>query len=126
MNESGGGKPQINTSNLGITGNKIHKTPSENNKHIHQNRTNKFKGGTSSMNGHAFQTVTETSDLTHFINMLEVLEHHCTTQYNNDFSSIFKYPPDNSLLTIPITKKADKTFKNYAFQDAIYLHQLKQ
>ena len=60
-----------------------------------------------------------------FTKTLEVLQHHCTIQYNCNFSLIVKDPPDNVLLTFSIPKKPDKTSKNYEFENEIYPHQLK-
>ena len=78
-----------------------------------------------SMNGHIFQTVAETKDPARFTKTLEALEHHCTTQYESDFSSIFIDPPNNTLQVVPIPPKSYPPPKNYEFENIIYPHLLK-
>ena len=82
-----------------------------------------FKGETSDMNSHVFQTIDESKDATQYIKTLEALERYANKTYDVDMSSIFARPK-GVLPSIPLPKTPDASAAQ-VYKD-LYSHEIKQ
>ena len=82
----------------------------------------KFKGETSGLNGHVFQTIDESKDAMQYLKTLEALERYANKTYEVDMSSIFEKPP--VLPTIPLPETPEDS-KPQVYKD-LYAHEVKQ